>query len=72
MADTRLSCPRCDATVPSVAGSVPVDGSERELRVPVECPDCVAPLSLVVTRVRERDEIGVELWLEDRREDPSE
>lgn len=67
--DGRFSCPRCGTAIPEVAGSVAFDGTERELRVPVDCPGCVAPLALVVTQTEspDADAVGVDLWLEDRR-----
>lgn len=60
MAD-GFSCPRCGEPIPELAGSVPVDGTERELRVPTDCPACETPLSLVVTRTAGDGEVGVEL-----------
>lgn len=66
--DSQFTCPRCGTTIPEVAGSVAFDGTEQELRVPIECPGCVAPLSLVVSHTTSGEEVGVELWLEDRRD----
>ena len=76
----ELTCPRCGAVADTLAGSVPIDGTERRLRVPVDCSSCATPLVLVVERTTERTpddrqteetdeygQVGVELWLEDRR-----
>lgn len=65
-----LTCPRCGASLAGITTDGSTVSEEERLRVPVDCPDCDAPLDLVITSAQP-DAIGVDVFVEDRREDHS-
>jgi predicted nucleic acid-binding Zn ribbon protein len=65
-----LTCPRCGASLAGITTDVSTVSAEESIRVPVDCPDCEAPLDLVITSAQP-DAIGVDVFVEDRRDDDS-
>lgn len=67
----ELSCPRCGVPIEDVEiPSAEVVTAGEELRVGLECPDCGSDLELVVRSAAPKA-LGVDVWLEDRRESDS-
>jgi hypothetical protein len=62
----RLSCPRCGTPLEETEGTVATTAGDGTIRADIDCPECAAPLQLVVGPVG-RDELGADVWLEDRR-----
>jgi DNA-directed RNA polymerase subunit RPC12/RpoP len=61
----ELTCPRCGVVLEGDFGTVNVEMSDDQIRTPIECPDCDAPLEVVV-EMAPSDALGVEMWVEDR------
>jgi len=70
-----VTCPRCGTSLKGgfQAGAVDMEAAVAALeagetvRVPIECPECDAPLELVETLPKGK--ATVDVWIEDRRED---
>lgn len=67
---SELSCPRCGASLADLEEEVraPVSGTDDQIRIGVECSSCTAPLELV-RETALPEAIGVDVWVEDRRDD---
>lgn len=61
----ELTCPRC-GTALETAGEVRPNVDRSKARVPVDCPDCGAPLEVILTSAAP-EAIGLDVWVEDRR-----
>lgn len=61
-----LTCPRCGASLAGITTDVSTVPDEERIRVPVACPDCEAPLDLVITSAQP-EAIGVDVFVVDRR-----
>lgn len=61
-----LPCPRCRASLAGNTTDVSAVPEEERLRIPVDCPDCEAPLDLVLPAAQS-EAIGVDVFVEDRR-----
>lgn len=64
----ELTCPRCGELLEGDFGEVTADVSDGAIRTPFDCPECDAPLVLVVENAFP-EAIGVDVWVEDRHED---
>lgn len=69
----ELTCPRCGELLEGDFGTVTPSTSgegaeEMEIRTPIECPACTAPLEIVIESALP-EAIGVDIYVEDRRED---
>lgn len=64
-----LTCPRCGASLAKIKSELTPEEREPEgqLRINKECPSCNAPLSVIVESAAP-EAIGVDVWVEDRRE----
>lgn len=63
-----LTCPRWGASLTDLEGTVAGEGSaDEQIRVDVDCPDCAAPLEIVIDSALP-DAVRVDVWVEDRRE----
>ena len=61
----EATCPRCGDVLEGDFGpTTPEVGTE--VRIPLECSGCEAPLEVVMSSAE--DAIGLEVWVEDRRE----
>lgn len=63
----ELDCPRCGAVIEDASLEDPTGSFDEELRAEFDCPDCGAPLELVIESALP-EALGVDIWLEDRRE----
>jgi len=63
------TCPRCGSSLADRLDGVAVatDAGDDSVRVPVDCHDCDAPLTLVVESALP-DALGVDVYVKDRRE----
>lgn len=47
-AEKLLECPSCEEVLDSATGDGPADIDEGDIRVPINCPNCYAELTLFV------------------------
>lgn len=65
----ELTCPRCGDLLEGDFGTVETSIDEdSQIRTEIECPDCGAPLDVVIESALP-EAIGVDIWVEDRREE---
>lgn len=64
-----LSCPRCGVSLTDLKGELGADagGSNDQIRVHLECPSCDAPLAVLIESAAP-EALGVDVWIEDRRD----
>jgi endogenous inhibitor of DNA gyrase (YacG/DUF329 family) len=65
--EIALTCPRCGERLEEAASRDRVEFA-TEIRVPVTCPGCQAPLEIIVQPDVDDDVEAVSVWTEDRRE----
>jgi predicted RNA-binding Zn-ribbon protein involved in translation (DUF1610 family) len=65
MTDEGLRCPNCGEALEGDAGEVPVSIEDEVIRVPFDCPECDAPLTITVESALP-EAIGVDLSVERR------
>jgi hypothetical protein len=63
----ELTCPRCGTVLEGDFGTVDVATGDEQIRTAIECPDCDAPLTVVIESALP-DALGVDVWIEDRRD----
>lgn len=70
-----VSCPRCGASLAgvlvAVVGDVGKTGMDAELRTHSRCPECDAPVDVVVAS-NLPDDLGVDVFVEDGHRRPGE
>lgn len=64
-----LTCPRCGASLAEAKSKLAAEVREPngQIRIDEECPSCDAPLAVIVASAAP-EAIGVNVWVEDRRE----
>lgn len=60
-----LTCPRCGETIEGAFVDTGIGTDDDTVRVPFDCPECDAPLEIVV----ETTTSDTDVWIEDRREE---
>ncbi len=63
-----LTCPRCGVSIEDFETTVSPDTSGDNVRIPVSCPNCDAPLAIVIESAAP-DALGLDVWSEDRRDE---
>lgn len=72
MHDTgELTCPRCGEQLEGDFGTVNVSTGDEQIRTEIECPNCGAPLDVVMESALP-DALGMDVWVEDRHEEGDE
>jgi DNA-directed RNA polymerase subunit RPC12/RpoP len=64
----ELTCTRCGELLEGDFGKVGVSTSDEQTRTNIECPECGAPLQVVIESALP-EALGVDIWIEDRREE---
>ena len=63
----ELTCPRCGETLEGDFGEVAVSTGDEQIRTEIECPNCGAPLDIVMESALP-EALGMDVWVEDRKE----
>jgi DNA-directed RNA polymerase subunit RPC12/RpoP len=68
--EDELTCPRCGEVLNGDFGTVDtkISNESDQVRTEIDCPDCDAPLDLVIESALP-DALGFDIWVEDRRDE---
>lgn len=63
-----LTCPRCSESLAGEIGGELSASVDEQIRVAANCPECDAPVEIVVESAMP-EALGLDVWVEDRREE---